>query len=193
MAHLVIRQRWRTFPTPQRLSFSPYFHGRAAFACSVPPAYRRGRTSWTERFGIIGLLLLCMGCAGVVYQPTPASDSAQSAGNAPNMCLRAVSALPKPIIVASYADNTATFTATVVGHGSDMVAAVQIDYTRRFQRTQSVIAQVINGTAAATVSVDAGYSYNYTARSHGSPVGAAYYCSRFAEVKKIIVPDPAQH
>ena len=97
-----------------------------------------------------------------------------------------------PSIVASYADNTATFTATVVGHGSDMVAAVQIDYTRRFQRTQSVITQVIDGTAAATVSVDAGYSYNYTARSHGSPVGAAYYCSRFAEVKKIIVPDPAQ-
>ena len=189
MAHPVIPQRWRTFPTPKRLSSSPYFHGRAASARSIPPECRRGRTSWPARLGMMGLLLLCLGCAGVVYQPTPVPDSPQSASGAPDMCLRALSALPVPSIVASYAGSTVTFTATVVNNGDEAVEGVQIDYARRFQRTHSIVAQVVDGTATATVSVVAGHLYNYTARSHGSPVGAGYYCSRFTEVKKITVPD----
>ena len=192
MAHPVIRQRWRTFPPPERLSSSPYFHGRAKSACSIPPVRRRGRTPWPARFGMMGLLLLCMGCAGVGYQTTPVPDSPQSASGAPDMCLRAVSALPMPAIVASYAGSTVAFTATVDNNGDEAVGEVQIDYARRFQRTQSIIVQVVDGTATATVSVVAGHSYNYTARSHGSPVGAGYYCSRFVEVKKITVPDPVR-
>ena len=192
MTHPVIPQRWRTFPTPKRLS-SPYFHGRAQSVCSIPPACRRGRTGWPARFGMMGVLLLCMACTGALFQPPPAPASPEPESRAPDMCLRAVSSLPKPSIVAGYVGNMVTFTASVVGNGSDAVEVVQIDYARRFQRTQSAVANVVDGDATTTVSVVAGHSYNYTARSHGPPVGAGYYCSRFAEVLNINVPDPARN
>lgn len=192
MAHTVIRQRWRTFPTPKRLLF-PSLHGRPKSARSMPPACRHGSMPWPARFAIMGLLLFGTGCVGVATQLGPVPAQAHSEGATPNRCLRALSALPKPSIAARYVGNTVLITAIVEGNGSDTVEAVQIDYARPFQLTQSVIAEVVDGTATATVSVDAGHSYNYTARAHGPPVGAGYHCSRFGEVKNITVPLPTRN
>jgi len=125
-------------------------------------------------------------------QTAPVPDSTQRPASAPDMCLRAVSGLPIPSTSASYSGNTLTFTATVSGQGSGSVQTVQFDYARRFQPTQSMVADVVDGRATASAAVKPGHSYNYTARSHGSAVGAGYYCSRFADVRNVAVPHPVR-
>ena len=192
MAHTPVPQRWRALATPKSWLSLP-LHGMATSARSAPPACHLRRTIWAARFGLMALLPFCLGCAGPLFQAPPVPASPEAAGATPDMCLRAVISLPTPSIVAGYAGNMVTFTAAIAGDGSDAVERVQIDYARPLQRTQSVVVPVLNGTAAATVPVDAGHSYTYTARSHSPPVGAGYYCSDFAEVQNITVPNLARH
>lgn len=196
MAKSVVLRRWRALLPLKRLSL-PFSHGWAKPVCSVPPACRRERTSWPLRFGMMGLLLASMAwgmaCAGIAYQPASSPDQALSASGTSNMCLRSVSRLPTPSVSAVYSGNALTFTATVSGGGSELVETVQFDYARRFQPTQSMVADLLDGKAVITAVVKPGRPYNYTARSHGSAVGAGYYCSEFAEVKKITVPDSARN
>ena len=192
MAHTPVPQRWRALATPKSWLSLP-LHGMATSARSAPPACHLRRTIWAARFGLMALLPFCLGCADPLFQVPPVPASPEAAGATPDMCLRLVISLPTPSIVAGYAGNMVTFTAAFAGDGSDSVERVQIDYAGHLQRTQSVVAPVLNGTATATVPVDVGHSYKYTARSHGPPVGTGYYCSRFAEVQNITVPNLARH